>query len=205
MVVGYKIRIFRGNNIVEHIRKELLSLHNIIKDGDDYKLQNNYYEDGDRVIAVIPYEDGDNHICQLCRHFILTNKSTCSGYCEIYNKLLNLSEHQFVYTGRVINCAAYDKVERMNIIHSLDDMIAFIERVQNFFGCPEDYESYFGFTRNWDEETGEILETVREYYNRGGKFTNIPTEYPCVIRFDWDCEDDLEWIYIGRGINYEKI
>ena len=182
----------------EYIRKELLSMHNIIKDGDGYKLQNNYYEDGDRVVAVVPFENSDNHVCQLCRHFVLMNKSTWNGYCEVYNRLRNLSEYQFVYTGLVCNCAAYDKVEQMNIINSMDEMITFIERVQNFFGCPEDYESYFGFERNWNEETGDILETVREYYNRGGEFAKIPTKYPCVIRFDWDCEDDLEWIYIGE-------
>lgn len=190
--------ILRGDTTLENIRKQFLSMHNIIKDGDNYKLQNNYYEDGIRIIAVIPFEDSDNHVCQLCRHFILTDKSTCSGCCDIYNKLLNLPEHHFVYTGRVANCAAYDKVEKMNIINSIDEMITFIERTENFFGCPEDYESYFGFERKWDEDTGDILETVREYHNRGGKFTNIPTKYPCVIRFDWNCEDDLEWIYIGK-------
>ena len=47
-------------------RKELLSLHNIVKDGDNYKLQNNYYEDGNRVVAVIPFENRDNHNCFKC-------------------------------------------------------------------------------------------------------------------------------------------
>lgn len=181
----------------KYIREELLSLHNIIKDGDNYKLQNNYYEDANRVVAVIPFENRDNHNCFKCSHF--TSMSAYDGHCDIYNSLLNLPEHHFAWTSAVINCVAYDenKVEQMNIINSMDEMITFIERVQNFFGCIEDYESYFGFERNWDEDTGDILETVREYHNRGGKFTNIPTEYPCVIRFDFDCEDDLEWIYIG--------
>ena len=182
----------------DYYRKELLSLHNIIKNGDNYELQNNYYEDGNRIVTVVPFKDSDNHVCQLCSRFVLMNRSTCGGYCDIYNKLLNLPKNHFAYTGRVVNCAAYDKVEQMNVINSIDEMVAFIEKVQNFFRCPEDYESYFGFERNWNEETGDILETVREYHNRGGKFTNIPTEYPCVIRFDWDCEDDLEWIYIGQ-------
>ena len=185
----------------EFIRKELLSMHNIIKDGDSYKLQNNYYKDGDRIVAVIPFENKDNHDCLLCRRFNLINRSECKGYCDIYNKLLNLSEDQVVYTGNVANCAAYDKIERMNIINSIDEMVMFIEKVQNFFGCPEDYESYFGFERNWDENTGEILETVREYYNRGGTFARIPAQYPCVIRFDWECENDLEWIYIDKCLN----
>lgn len=187
-----------GHDSREFIRKELLSMHNIIKDGDNYKLQNNYYEDGDRIVAVIPFEDRDNHTCQLCSRFVLTNSNTMGGYCDIYNRLRNVQPPYFVYTGLVCNCDAYDKVEKMNIINSIDEMIAFVERTENFFGCPEDYESYFGFKRNWNEETGDILETVREYYNRGGEFANIPTQYPCVIRFDWNCRDDLEWIYIGE-------
>lgn len=182
----------------EYIRKELLLVDNIIKDGDNYKLQKNYYEDGDNVNAVVPFKDSDNHVCQLCRHFVLMDRGNGNGCCDIYNKLLNFPENHFQWTSLVANCAAYDKIEKMNIINSMDDMVTFIEKTKNFFGCPEDYESYFGFERNWDEETGEILETTREYYNRGGKFTNIPTEYPCVIRFDWNCEDDLEWIYIGQ-------
>ena len=179
-----------------NFREELLSLHNIIKDGNDYKLQNNYYKDGDRIVSVVPFENRDNHNCVLCSHFRCMD--AFDGCCDIYNKLLNLQEHHFAWTSSVINCAAYNKIEQMNIIKSLDDMIAFIEKTENFFGSPEDYEQYYGFEKKWDEETGEILETVREYYNRGGTFTNIPTQYPCVIRFDWNCEDDLEWIYIGQ-------
>lgn len=184
--------------MTEDLQKELLSLHNIIKNEDGYKLQNNYYKDGDRINAVISFENRDCHNCFACSHFNSVN--AYDGHCDIYDSLLNLQEHHFAFTSAVINCAAYDenKVEQMNVINSLDDMITFIEKTKNFFGCSENYESYFGFERNWDEETGDILETVREYHNRGGKFTNIPTEYPCVIRFDLNCEDELEWIYIGR-------
>ena len=185
---------------MDYIREELLAMHNIIKSGDGYALQHNYYEDGDRLAAVIPYEHSDNHCCEICSKFHFTNMSTLGcycGYCEIYNKLLNVPKNHFVYSSMVANCAAYDKVEKMNIIASMDEMVAFIERTANFFGCVEDYEAYYGFERNWNEETGDILETIREYYDRGGKFENIPTKYPCVIRFDWNCKDDLEWIYIG--------
>lgn len=178
--------------------KELLSIQNIIQNGDGYELQNNYYENDGRIIPVISWENRDNHNCSLCTHFHLMNRGTGKGYCDIYNKLLNLPKSHFAWSSMIDNCAAYDKVEKMNIISSMDDMVTFIERTENFFGCPEDYEAYFGFERKWDEDTGDILETVRECHNRGGKFTNIPTEYPCVIRFDWDCEDDLEWIYIGQ-------
>lgn len=189
----------RMSNMTKDLKKELLSLHNIVKnkDGNGYELQNNYYEDGNCINIVIPFENRDCHNCFMCSHF--NAMDTYDGYCDIYNGLLNMQEGNFAWTSSVVNCAAYNenKVEKMNIIDSLDDMITFIEKTKNFFNCQEDYESYFGFARNWDEDTGDILETVRDYYNRGGKFENIPTEYPCVIRFDLDCEDDLEWIYIG--------
>ena len=83
-------------------------------------------------------------------------------------------------------------------------MIEFVEKTENFFNCPEGYESYFGFERKWDEGSGEILETTKEYYDRGGRFTNIPDKYPCVIYFgivDFDGgrmrNEKLDWIYIG--------
>ena len=183
--------------MLKNYQKELLSLHNIVKNGNDYALQNNYYQDGDRIVPIIPFANRDNHNCFLCSHF--NSMTSHDGYCDIYNSLLNVQEHHFAWISTVINCAAYNenKVEEMNIINSLDDRILFIEKTQNFFGSPEDYEWYYGFERNWDEDTGEILETVREYYDRGGTFANIPTEYPCVIRFDLNCKDDLKWIYIG--------
>lgn len=181
---------------MEDLQNELLSLHNIVKDGDNYKLQNNYHKDGNRIVPVIPYENRDCHNCFRCTRFALMGDS--DGHCSLYNRLLGLQESHFAWTSSVINCEAYDPIEKMNIIKSVDEMIKFIENTQNFFGSPEEHEQYYGFQRNWNEETGEILETVREYYNRGGIFTNIPTKYPCVIRFDWECEDDLEWIYIGQ-------
>ena len=184
--------------MMEDFQDDLFSLHNIVKDGNGYKLQNNYYKDGERIIPVVPLEYRDSHNCYICSQF--NSMDTYNGYCNIYNRLLDLQENAFAWTSSVINCAAYkdNKVEKMNIIKSLDDMIAFIEKTENFFSSPEDYEQYYGFERNWNEDTGEILETVKEYYNRGGTFTNIPIQYPCVIMFDWNCEDDLEWVYIGQ-------
>ena len=138
----------------DYMREELLSLHNIVKNGDDYELQNNYYEDDGRIVPVISYKDQDNHVCRLCSRFVFTNRNILGeycGYCDVYNKLLNLLKKHFAYANGVINCAAYDKVEQMNVINSLDEMVAFIEKVKNFFGCQEDYEVYFGFERNWNE------------------------------------------------------
>lgn len=178
-------------------QQELLTLYNIIKSNGQYELQHNYYIDGERIVPVIPFESRDNHNCNICSYF--TRMDQYDGYCDIFNKLLDLPEHSYVWSSNIINCAAYNenKVEKMNIIKSLDEMIEFIEKTANFFDSPEAYEEYYGFQRKWNEETGELLESTRMYYNRGGVFTNIPSKYPCVIRFDWNCEDDLEWIYIG--------
>ena len=83
-------------------------------------------------------------------------------------------------------------------------MVKFIEMVKNRFKCPEDCEKYFGFSPNVDDDTGKVLETIREYYKRGGKFTNIPNKYPCVIYFPIDniinIRKKLEWIYIGESV-----
>ena len=83
----------------------------------------------------------------------------------------------------------------------------YIEKTGNFFPCIEYYESYYGFERKWDEEgNGEILETVGEYYNRGGKFTYIPNKYPSVVYFGLVDNDylyswssaRLKWVYCGE-------
>ena len=83
-------------------------------------------------------------------------------------------------------------------------MIEFVENTENFFNCPEEYEDYFGIERKWDEGSGDILETTREYYDRGGRFTNIPDKFPCVIYFgivDFNAErpniEKLDWMYMG--------
>lgn len=92
----------------------------------------------------------------------------------------------------------------LKIIRSESDMVDFVDRVKDMFDCPESYEYYFGFERKWDDETGEILETAKEYYDRGGIFSNIPEKYPCVIYFGMaDFEygmniRKLHWIFIGK-------
>lgn len=101
----------------------------------------------------------------------------------------------------VANCDAYESIEYLNIIRDKSEIINFIEMVQRYFDCPEYCEEYFGFSPNVDNNTGEVLETIREYYERGGEFSNIPDKYPCVIYFpidDIDIYKKLKWIYIGE-------
>lgn len=67
-------------------------------------------------------------------------------------------------------------------INSKQEMIEFIKSVKNNFGCNEDWEEFFGFHLAFDEETGEILETIEEYE---GEIENIPdeNEYPIVLAY----------------------
>lgn len=92
----------------------------------------------------------------------------------------------------------------MSVLKTKDnkEMIIFIEMVEKYFDCPESFEDYFGFIPNINDSTGEVLETVKEYYDRGGEFNNIPDKYPCVIYFpigNIDIHKKLKWIYIGEN------
>lgn len=182
----------------------LNTLRNIVKTDDGYFLQK-VYEIGGNGKIVQATEDKNNlnknqfsKNCYRCLH-------SMNEVCLLRTKLENLSAHQYIPCHYTANCDAYLPVFPLNIIKTKNDMIAFIEKVQNLFGSVEFYEDYFGFERKWDEETGEILETVGEYYNRGGGFTNIPDKYPCVIYFgvvDFkggrNSNEKLDWIYIGE-------
>lgn len=63
-----------------------------------------------------------------------------------------------------------------------NEILDFIKSREDDFGCQEDYEDWFGFYLKWDEETGEILETLDQYQ---GEFENCPSEeeYPVVISY----------------------
>lgn len=122
-------------------------------------------------------------------------------FCLLRTTLENSSIK--VPTHYVANCDAYDPIECFNVIHNICDMVKFIEMVKNRFKCPEYCEKYFGFSPNVDDDTGEVLETIREYYDRGGEFANIPDKYPCVIYFPIDninIHEKLKWVYIGESV-----
>lgn len=177
-------------------------LKNIVKTDTGYELQSPYDEneenDDVKIRQAVESICNDKKCCDTCIYHII---GMYSGSCVIREKLdPNLS---YAHWNNL--CDAYTPVYPLSVIKSKEDMIQFIEKTENFFDCGEDYELYYGFERKWNEETGETLETVREYYNKGGKFENIPDKYPCVIYFaytDLDNEsyekDWLKWIYIGE-------
>lgn len=177
---------------------------NIVKTKDGYTLQTACYEVDDNHIEEAkenknnPTQNEETKNCFLCIH-----KS--GNACTIRTRLENLPPNYFIPYWWNNKCDAYKPIQALTIINSIDEMINFVEKTENFFGAGEDYEDYYGFQRNWDEETGKVFETVREYYNKGGKFTKLPNKYPCVIYFSYcDTDNDsyehdgLKWIYIGN-------
>ena len=136
------------------------------------------------------------HNCYKCKH---CETSHPFDFCLLRTSLEDSSIK--IPTHYVANCDAYNLIEYLNLIYDKSEMINFIEMVQQYFNCPEYCKEYFGFTPKVNEDTGEILETIREYYERGGEFTNIPDKYPCMIYFPFDnvdSYDKLKWIYIGE-------
>ena len=170
---------------------------NIINTNDGYRLQDVFISyENDQNILIETKENHKNKTdnglfstkekqCALCAH--------CMGYyCNILDELFEIPENCHKRITMVNNCDAYCPVKRLNIIKSKDEMIKFIELTENFFPSNEDYETYYGFKRRWNEETGKVIETVREYYCKGGNFTNIPDKFPCVIYFDYG-KGELQW------------
>ena len=196
-------------NIFDYDRDFYLNLYkDIVKVGNEYHLQKTYEEDENGKLkktlehATNPTQNELTKNCDRCIHFVYCGSLS---NCTIRTALENCDAHSFIPSNWNANCDAYTPIFALNKIESENEMIDFIEKVQNFFGCPEDYEAYFGFERNWDEETGYILESVKEYYDRGGKFEDIPDKYPCVIYFgvaDFNGlrgrDEKLDWIYIGE-------
>lgn len=140
------------------------------------------------------------HNCYKCKYCELNHPF---NICSIRTNLENIQSNIKIPTHYVANCDAYNQIECLNIIRNKREMINFIEMVQQYLGSFEDCEKYFGFSPNVDDDTGEVLETVIEYYERGGEFNNIPDKYPCVIYFpidDINILKKLEWIYIGETV-----
>lgn len=186
-------------------RDYFLNLHrDIIKKDSDYYLQKVYEEDENGNIRKISNRESNknkNQFSKNCYRCTYSNNESCL----LRSKLEGCFENNFIPFHWTRNCDAYSPIYPLNIIKSENDMIDFIEKAKSFFEYPEEYESYFGFERKWDEETGQILETTKEYYDSGGKFNNIPDKFPCVIYFgivDFDGDrmnnERLDWIYIGE-------
>lgn len=69
----------------------------------------------------------------------------------------------------------------MKIIKNLQEYKEFIQSTYDDFKCDEDWMDFFGFELKWDEDTGEILETIEEYQ---GEIKLIPKSFPCVLSYE---------------------
>ena len=175
---------------------------NIIKTDSGYSLQKAYEEDEDgniRETSGSMTNENNNQLYRDCFRCIHRGNIIA---CMLATKMDGCTDNNVIPYAWINKCDAYSPVYPLNIIKTKEEMIDFIEKTEHFFGCPEEYEAYFGFKRKWDEETGKILETTREYYDRGGSFKNIPDKFPSVIYFDVVEYDrsigwKLDWIYIG--------
>lgn len=186
-------------------RDYFINLHrDIIKKDDNYCLQKVYEEDENGNIMLTADSKSNqnkNQFSKNCYRCTYSNNESCL----LRSKLEGCSDNRFIPCHWTGNCDAYSPIYPLNIIKSENEMIDFIEKTKSFFECPEEYESYFGFERKWDKKTGQILESTKEYYDRGGTFDNIPDKFPCVIYFgivDFDGgrmnDEKLDWIYIGE-------
>ena len=64
------------------------------------------------------------------------------------------------------------------LINNIDEYKQFILSVRDEFNCEEEWEQFFGFELKWDEETGEILETLEEYK---GNIKYKPNSFPSIV------------------------
>ncbi len=70
------------------------------------------------------------------------------------------------------------------------DFLAFVEDCQHCFGNVEEWEDFFGFGMKYDEDTGEPLETFKDFVDRNGHIVEEPDSYPaiafCIIENERD-------------------
>ena len=143
-------------NLLEDERFFFLNEYkDIVETDDGYELQPVACEDENGKVKFISHHT--NALTKNCEICVYNKELSAGSCCEMYPKLAGFSSDRVVLCSHVYNCDAYTPIEPLNVIFSENDMIRFIEKTKNFFHCPEDYEYYYGFERNWDEATGDIL------------------------------------------------
>lgn len=64
------------------------------------------------------------------------------------------------------------------LINNINEYKQFMLSVRDEFSCEENWEQFFGFELKWNEETGEILETLEEYK---GNIKYKPNNFPSIV------------------------
>ena len=72
-------------------------------------------------------------------------------------------------------------------VKNKDDYIKFVDNVKDEFESVEEWEDFFGFNLKWNEETGEVLETIFDYQ---GEIENCPNSFPAIIYHIFDTGRD---------------
>ena len=187
----------------------LNSMKNIVEKDGEFILEPAFTEGKDGKL-VENYSNKANEwdkCCALCIHHMrVKNWNGCSVKTQLDNWNI---KHAYSYATAVKDCDAYTPLKQLQIIHSKDEMLSIIELSHVFFSDDSYWENYYGFELMWDEETGDVLENVYQYDERGGIFRNIPDKYPSVINLNFvdpcvyneyaESIMELQWIYIGNG------
>lgn len=172
----------------------MATVYNILNDKKDWS--------GIKEIKVCDVEKylwahkSENHHCSVCSHKVDIGwraGSSCEILNEYFNSVHNVENH-IVHCGLVTECACYDRIGKFNYIRSKEEMVDFIKRTINFFGCAENWEWYYGFALQYDDE-GMPTQTLEEYVKDNGEFKNIPKNYPAVIVFNYGDNDVYEMEY----------
>lgn len=83
-----------------------------------------------------------------------------------------------------------------------NDFISFVEDMRDAFGCPEDWEKFFGFRLECDED-GIELETVKEYAEtKCFLYEPCSNEYPVVCYTNFDSNRDRFGDFMIRIFEY---
>lgn len=70
-------------------------------------------------------------------------------------------------------------------VNNLTEYKQLLQSLRDKFSCEEEWEEYFGFSLKWNEDTGEVLETLMEHQ---GQLENAPEEddYPVICTYLFD-------------------
>lgn len=79
---------------------------------------------------------------------------------------------------------------KYKFIKSKEEYIGFLETLRDDFDCEEYFEDFFGVKLAWNEETGEILEELKDYK---GTIKLIPKEFPCILIYSFDTLTDYRY------------
>ena len=94
-------------------------------------------------------------------------------------------------------------------VNNREEFVAFVISTEKYFDDNETIEVTFGFSRDFDEETGELLESLEDYCKNKNHFDYEPTSYPCYYDINLECKgvdkkaNQYIWVISHIGHHYE--